>query len=159
MGRYMNGKLTNCPNCGAPIIHSYNYNCNYCGTYLNNTDKSIEKIGDSDIRIKDIEIVNNIQDYSIIIVIYAETCKNSYYYEEDFLQNLYISGENIYTYKPIRYCIKIDQLTFYDSYYNCDFGKLIDIVEEHLPQIFRNKLYEISDKLFEKWNKKEWNYR
>lgn len=74
MGRYMNGKLTNCPNCGAPIIHSYNYNCNYCGTYLQNTDKSIEKVGDSDIRIKDIEIVKNIQDYSFIIVIYAETC-------------------------------------------------------------------------------------
>lgn len=159
MGRYMNGKLTNCPNCGAPIVHSYNYNCNYCGTYLNNTDKSIEKIGDSDIRITEVEIIQSIVEHCFYIVIRAEACKNSYYYEEKFINDIYISGENIYTYKPLRFSIRIDSYIFYNTYYNCEFSALMDILKSNVPQLFKNHMYEITNKLFEKWNKKEWNYR
>lgn len=34
-------KITNCPNCGAPIEKYYSHNCKYCNTYLNfeNEDK------------------------------------------------------------------------------------------------------------------------
>lgn len=35
--------MTNCPNCGAPIEHYYNYQCPYCKTFLKNTDETVNR--------------------------------------------------------------------------------------------------------------------
>ncbi len=35
-------RRTNCPNCGAPIEHYYNYQCPYCKTFLYNTEPNEE---------------------------------------------------------------------------------------------------------------------
>lgn len=47
---------TNCPNCGAPIIHSYTYNCLYCGTLLNSNVNKIMDTKNKEIR--DFEIIS-----------------------------------------------------------------------------------------------------
>lgn len=35
--------MKRCPNCGAPIQHYYNYHCEYCGTFLKNTEEEIKQ--------------------------------------------------------------------------------------------------------------------
>lgn len=47
---------TNCPNCGAPIIHSYTYNCLYCRTLLNSNVNKIMDTKNKEIR--DFEIIS-----------------------------------------------------------------------------------------------------
>ena len=60
---------TNCPNCGAPIKHYYNHNCEYCGTFLHNTDNEVEMLNDKEIKIKSVEVRNDYARRSYFVYI------------------------------------------------------------------------------------------
>ena len=88
--------MKNCPNCGAPIINSFNYNCPYCNTYIivTNNEDNKQMIG-----VKFVEVDEWTYDHVILIKIGAYFLKNnSEILEEKFHFPI---PENIF-YKKIR---------------------------------------------------------
>ena len=143
----MKDKKTNCPNCGAPIEHYYNYQCPYCKTFLHNTDEQIKKLNNVDIRIKDVEIERSPITDTIMITLRGFSVPKGQWYEEG-LQEIIISGEDIG--KPIGYRVQIPIRCFYESYYSGHFGKILEIVVDSLPPLFKENEHIIIEKLLEK---------
>lgn len=63
--------MTNCPNCGAPIEHYYNYECPYCKTFLKNTDETINRASNKEFVIDRVEIEQDWRSYGYNILIYG----------------------------------------------------------------------------------------
>ena len=143
----MDKRRTNCPNCGAPIKHYYNYNCEYCGTFLHNTDEQIKKIENADIRIKRVDIERSPIEHSILLTIYGVTFPRTHWYEEG-QSEIVISGDNLGT--PVAHRIKIPIDYFYETYYDGHFEKILKIIQDSLPPIFKQEGYFIYREVVEK---------
>lgn len=148
---YMNGKRTNCPNCGAPIEYYYNYKCKYCGTYLHNTDEELKKINNCDYRIDDVYIERNPLRMSFILTIVGYTTPKMHYFEEGIDDSYIISGKEIF--KKVGYKIEIP----IDLIYERDDRKFIDYILNSIPSELCNgynenkilsKCYEFLQKHF-----------
>lgn len=64
-------KQRNCKNCGAPLEHSYNHKCNYCGTLFdfNEPEENTITIKPEDlVDVKIRDISRNPLSYSLILV-------------------------------------------------------------------------------------------
>lgn len=148
MARYMNGKMTNCPNCGAPIEHYYNYQCKYCKTFLYNTDEEIKKINNVNIKVKRVEIERSPINNNIWITIYGVSWPKANWYEEG-IGEIIVSGDNVSLGNPIAYRIQIPMNLFYEYEYDGNFEKILDIVDNSLPPVFKEEKYFIFNEIMQ----------
>lgn len=149
----MDKKRTNCPNCGAPIRHYYNYCCEYCGTFLNNTNEEIKNFKNCEVHdVKvDIEFLPSID--SIGIRITGKTTPKMYYLEECDLNSLIVSSEGIG--KKIGFIIEIP----YREYMNYTYENLDRKIYESLPDPFQVYFGEIMHQIYQIIEKKHLYFR
>lgn len=74
--------MTNCPNCGAPIEHYYNYQCPYCKTFLKNTDETINRASNKEFVVDKVEIEQDRWQPGYNILIYGHLRPKFQYFVE-----------------------------------------------------------------------------
>lgn len=74
--------MTNCPNCGAPIEHYYNYQCPYCKTFLKNTDETINRASNKEFVVDRVEIEQDMWQLGFNIIIYGHLRPKFQYFVE-----------------------------------------------------------------------------
>lgn len=74
--------MNNCPNCGAPIEHYYNYQCPYCKTFLKNTDETVNRASNKEFVIDRVEIEPDIHQPGYTILIYGYLRPKFQYFAE-----------------------------------------------------------------------------
>ena len=149
MPRMMNGKYTNCPNCGAPIEHYYNYQCKYCKTFLHNTDEEIKKIKNTNIHFRNVEIEKDFLSRDILITIYGITFPKAHWYEEG-IGEIVLSGDSVSLGTPVAFRIKIPFNLYYKSYNEGSFNEILEYIDYSLPGIYEDIKYRIFDEIIEK---------
>lgn len=139
-------KRTNCPNCGAPIKHSYNYSCEYCGTFLHNTDENLKKIDNVDLIFDRLDVYNDMIEYRKILTVYAHTVPKANYYKEGFY-DLVVSEDNIN--QKVAFKIAIPYEKWRECVYNLNSRELISYILDSLPPPFKKIQYEIYNHIIE----------
>lgn len=134
---------TNCPNCGAPIKHYYNHNCEYCGTFLNNTSEKIKHFKNCDLRNIKVSLDISPQSLDVIITIKAFTAPKISYLEEWANNLMIVSSDDIG--KVVEYRIAIPLFDFRNYTYN----ELVHKVLNSLPKPFMEYADEIMCQLIE----------
>lgn len=137
-------RRTNCPNCGAPILHSYNYNCEYCGTFLVNTDEELKKYNNCEIRNVNVCFQFCYERGSVILTIRGFTSPKFQYLEEIEPDKIITSVSDIG--KPVGFNIEIPIYEFRNFTYN----QLIEHVIKNLPDVFQRCQSEIINQIIEK---------
>ena len=135
--------MKSCPNCGAPIQHYYNYHCEYCGTFLKNTEEDIKKFKNYSVGNIKIEILDDYLHNGKIIKLYGNLVPKCNYYEESFKNVMVISSDNI---KKVGYSILIP----YGLIRNNNFGEIERYIFQSTPEVFKESIDEILNKLFKK---------
>lgn len=141
-------KRTNCPNCGAPISHYYNYKCDYCGTFLHNTDEKIKKLNNVDIHIEDIDVEYEPIIHKVLITLRGYSIPRVQFYEEGF-DNIFVSGEDVGRRVGYRIALEMDDVLKFMA--NDDPAYLIDKLDKSLPPIFDKHqiVYRTMDKILD----------
>ena len=101
----------NCKNCGAPLTHSYNHRCEYCGTLydFNEPEENTIKINPCDlvdITLRNITIspITN----SFILIFDGYKCVMPKIYEYNGNENIYVSKVEEYINPPkCGFCIEV----------------------------------------------------
>ena len=148
-------KQYNCKNCGAPIKHSYNHHCEYCGTLIdfNVPEEKVTRVSAEDlydIKIR-IERRPEFMTYLIILTGYKLKMPTIYEYTSDFMT---ISEVQQYINPPrCSICIEIDdkELRYGGIEYLMWRIKNINVRREELGKI-KNQIVE------ELTNQKIWIY-
>lgn len=139
----MSKRETNCPNCGAPIEHYYNYKCKYCGTFLYNTNENIKNFKNCDVTDIKVHIEISAELQSIIITIVGRTTPKMYYLEECELNSIVVSSDDLY--KKVGFKIEIP----YWEYRNYTYDRLVQRVINNLPEPFEKHYQEIISQIIE----------
>lgn len=135
--------IDRCPNCGAPIKHYYNYNCEYCGTFLHNTDEDILKLNNCDVRIDDIYVEHSQFSNGYELTIVGTSIPRFNYWNEGY-DDIYVTDFS--QVKKVGYKILLDYKFVFDKHNN--WGEVEEYVFKHLPPAFRtyqdniNKIYD-----------------
>jgi hypothetical protein len=139
-----NKKKNNCPNCGAPIEHFFNYQCRYCGTFLHNTNEKIKEFNNCDIKVTNVDIERYIHTMNYIITITGWSTPKVMWYEEG-INNFIASGEDIA--KRVGYRIEVP----FEYFKDLTPDRLIDYIIRSLPRIFEENQYIIIEKVLDKF--------
>lgn len=139
----MKDKKTNCPNCGAPIEHYYNYKCPYCKTFLHNTDEEIKTLNNCELSHIDVDMEISPIAWEVLITIRAVSVPRLSWYEEG-VKDIVISGNDIGKRVGYRIAIPIDEFRAIDD------SNFIKRIINSLPPIFERYGNEIIDKIMEK---------
>jgi len=135
--------ITNCPNCGGAIAHSYNHRCQYCGTFLHITDDNIKKFKNYDINNIKVSLDRYPMSCDYILRIYGYSSPKIYQYEETDKTDL-ADVFSIDEVKPVGYNIKIPMKYLYEN--NLD--KILNFVFNSLPPIFKDN-WEVQNKIID----------
>ena len=130
----MEKQMTNCPNCGGAIAHSYNHKCQYCGTFLHITDRKMQEIKNTEITDVKVEMERYPMSMDWLLRIRGKSIPKSYCWYETTEYGDIISIDDI---KPIQYCIRIPYEYWYGYDDNERMKKIIDNVLDGLPEIFK----------------------
>ena len=123
----------NCPNCGAPIKHYYNHNCEYCGTFLHNTDEDILKLNNCDVRIDNVYIEQSMLEPGYELTIIGTSIPRFNYWNEGY-DNLIVT--NFSDVKKVGYKVRLDYKFIAQNRFDKE-GNIIEYVIYHLPPAFR----------------------
>lgn len=134
---------TNCPNCGAPIKHYYNHNCEYCGTFLNNTNEEIKHFKNCCIRNVIVHLDISPKSLDVVISIKGLTYPKINYLEEFSTDSMIVSSKDLG--KSVGYRIVIPLFDFRNFTYN----ELAHKVLKCLPEPFMENADEIMNQLIE----------
>lgn len=134
--------MKHCPNCGAPISHYYNYKCEYCGTFLKNTDEDIKKFENCYISNINVDIQDDFIHHGKILSVYGNLVPKCNYYEESFNNMVVLSSDMM---KKVGYRILIP----YKLIYNNDFRKIEEYIYHSIPEDFDDAIPKILDKLWQ----------
>lgn len=137
---------TNCPNCGAPIKHYYNHNCEYCGTFLNNTNEEIKRF--KNCKLNNVKVFLDIhpETYNVVISIRAVTSPKILYLEEISDDSMIVSSENLGKSIGFRIAIPIFELR------NYTYNEFIYKISDSLPEPFLEHRSEIMSQIVELLN-------
>ena len=134
---------TNCPNCGAPIKHYYNHNCEYCGTLIYNTSEQIKAFKNCSLRNVRVSIDENPCSISFIISIKGTTVPKMFYLEEIDAGSMITSSENLGKLVGIR--IKIP----FSDFMNYKYDELNCRILKSLPDPFKEHYHEIISQIID----------
>lgn len=101
----------NCKNCGAPLEHSFNHKCSYCGTLydFNEPEENTIKVNPEDlfdIKLRNVKISEI--NHSLILTFDGYKCTMPKIYEYNSKENFYISKVEEYINPPkAGFCIEI----------------------------------------------------
>ena len=140
--------MTNCPNCGGYIKYPYNHNCQYCGTFLQITDKNIEKINNVELVDVNVELFRNPLSPNFIFRVVGKTFPKVYTYEASTKYFDVFSMDDV---KPIGYSIEIPFDIFYIAKSEDNIEKVLEYILYRLPPLFKDsqRVYEkIIDKIY-----------
>ena len=142
----MGSKQTNCPNCGAPVKHYYNYCCEYCGTFLHNTDEEIKNLNNVEVTIDRVDIERSPLRHSVIITLTGISTPKLQWYEEG-IQEIIISGDTLG--KRVGYRIEIPLEEFYEGNKHNSLEVLWKYVIDRLPPVFEKQEEQIIEMLID----------
>jgi len=142
--------MTNCPNCGAPIEHYYNYQCPYCKTFLKNTDETINRASNKEFVIDEVEIQPDRHQYGYTILIYGHLrIKFQYFCEVTAIEMADI--KEMSTRKG--YSVFIPYKDISEARYKHSAEKLIKYIADRVPPELREA--ENGRKIFEALTREE----
>lgn len=137
---------SNCPNCGAPIKHYYNYNCEYCGTFLHNTDTDLKLYKNKDIQVTNVEVEFDYLTHSFIVYIQGITISKGDYLVESgndmvTIPDLFKDNRINYAFRiPVEYINRAGNLEQTTNF-------LINYIKRSLPDEYKYYKHEIIDKV------------
>ena len=137
--------MTNCPNCGAPIEHYYNYQCPYCKTFLKNTDETINRASNKEFVVDRVEIEQDRWQPGYNILIYGHLrVKFQYFVEVTAIEMADI--KEMSTRKG--YSVFIPYKTMNEARYKNSIDTLIRYIADRVPPELREaengrKIYEV----------------
>lgn len=129
-------KMTNCPNCGAPIIHSYNYNCLYCNTFLRVAD-DIEYVENKELSHIEVKVEKMFIEPAILITITGYLSQSfSRCYEYNGENNGFSYLSDYFKPKKIGFNIKIPFAEL-RGIHDYNVFKLYDRIDQSIPPEFK----------------------
>lgn len=146
---------TNCPNCGAPIKHLYNHNCEYCGTFLKdeptkqkNYEFDFKRLDNYDLHFKEAHLERSPWEHAHVLTVICEAFpKFREYGEYDNNGSLYVTlDSDIVKNNRIGISIKFETMVYHrlqDYFSKGETHEIVEIIRNHLPIPFHAALPDI----------------
>lgn len=123
---------TNCPNCGAPIIHYYNYNCEYCGTFLNNLENMSKFLEEKEITDIQVSIERSFRTFGYEIMV-TGIARDTFYYCKEYDPDGVMVVDDICnaTRLGFKFLLKMEYI------HNRTFKETVEVIKKYIPPEFK----------------------